>query len=126
MKMSSEQHGERCEVPIVVVLFHREHETKKMFEQLEKVTSGYSLILVDNGFDDSTFLEELSPLRYVKNHENTGAIQGINQGIELAEGKYVAVLHNDILIYDGGWLDEIVSFMERRPDVGLVGLQGAH
>src|SRR5450759_3960877 len=62
----------------------------------------------------------------MENKENTGAIRGINQGLELAEGNYVAVLHSDILLYDEGWLDHIIEFMERRPDVGLVGIQGAH
>jgi len=113
-------------VPIVVVLYHREKDTRKMFKQLARVTDGYSLIIVNNGFDDPGFIKKLRPLHYIENKENTGAIRGINQGLELAEGKYVAVLHNDILIYDEGWLDHIIEFMERRPDVGLVGLGGWH
>ena len=110
----------------MVVLYHREEHTRRMFEQLAKVTEGYSLIIVNNGFDDPGFIESLNPLHYVENEENTGAIRGMNQGLELAEGKYVAVLHNDILIFEEGWLDHIIEFMEKRPDVGLVGLMGAH
>ncbi len=113
-------------VPIVVVLYHREEETRMMFEQLARVTDGYSLIIVNNGFDDSDFIRGLNPLHYIENEENTGAIRGINQGLELAEEEYAAVLHNDILIYEEGWLDHIIEFMERREDVGLVGLQGSH
>jgi GT2 family glycosyltransferase len=113
-------------IPVIVVLYHREEDTRRMFNQLSRVTDSYSLIIVNNGFDDIEFIRKLGPLHYVENKENTGVIQGINQGLELAEGKYVAVLHNDILIYDDGWLDHIIEFMERRPDVGLVALQGAH
>ena len=116
----------RADVPIVVVLYHREEHTRRMFEQLAKVTEGYALIIVNNGFDDPGFIERLNPLHYVENEENTGAIRGMNQGLELAEGKYVAVLHNDILIFEEGWLDHIIEFMEKRPDVGLVGLSGWH
>ncbi len=116
----------RADIPIVVVLYHREEETRMMFEQLARVTDGYSLIIVNNGFDDSDFIRGLNPLHYIENEENTGAIRGINQGLELAEEEYAAVLHNDILIYEEGWLDHIIEFMERREDVGLVGLGGWH
>jgi GT2 family glycosyltransferase len=112
--------------PVVVVLFHREDETRKMFEQLARVTRDYSLVLINNGFDDTSFLSRLNPAICIKNEGNLGAIQGMNQGIEHAPGEYVVVLHSDVLIYDEGWLDEVLAFMERRPDVGLVGLQGAH
>ena len=111
---------------IVVVLYHREDETREMFEQLSKVTDNYSLIIVDNGFDDPDLIRGLEPLHYIENKENTGAIRGINQGLEQARGEYVAVLHSDVLIYDEGWLDHIIEFMGARPDVGLVGFQGAH
>jgi GT2 family glycosyltransferase len=124
--MRTNMKTERADVPIVVVLYHREEDTRRMFNQLSRVTEGYSLIIVNNGFDDIEFIRKLGPLHYVENKENTGVIRGINQGLELAEGKYVAVLHNDILIYDDGWLDHIITFMERRPDVGLVGLAGRH
>jgi glycosyltransferase involved in cell wall biosynthesis len=123
---AGERRAAREDIPIVVVLFHREDETKKTFDQLKKVTGAYRLVIVNNGFDNTGFIEGLKPDRYVENHENTGAIQGMNQGIDLADGEYVAVIHNDVLIYDEGWLDDIVEFMERRPDVGLVGMQGAH
>jgi hypothetical protein len=111
---------------IVVVLYHREDETREMFEQLSKVTDNYSLIIVDNGFDDPDLIRGLEPLHYIENKENTGAIRGINQGLEQARGEYVAVLHSDVLIYDEGWLDHIIEFMGARPDVGLVGLGGWH
>ena len=116
----------RPTVPIVVATYKREEETRKMFRQLKKVTDNYSLILVNNGFDDKKFLKKLKLLHYVENRENTGAIRPINQGLDLAEGEYICVLHNDLLIYDEGWLDHIIEFMERRKDVGLVGLAGRH
>jgi len=118
--------GTRDRIPIVVVLYHREEETRRMFEQLARVTDNYSLILVDNGFGDPDLIESLNPSKYIKNEENTGSIRAMNQGLEAAEGSYVAVLHSDLLIYEEGWLDHIVEFMERRDDVGLVGLAGRH
>jgi glycosyltransferase involved in cell wall biosynthesis len=116
----------RDPVPIVVAVYHREEDTRAMFKQLAKVTDNYSLIIVNNGFDDARFLRKLKPAHYIENEANTGAIRPINQGLEVAEGEYIAVLHNDLLIFDEGWLDHIIDFMERKPEVGLVGLAGRH
>lgn len=110
----------------MVVVYHREEETRMMLEQLGRVTDHYSLIVVDNGFEDRSLLKRLRPLHHVRNPENAGAVRSINQGLELAEGEYVAVLHNDLLIHDEGWLDHIIDFMSRSGDVGLVGLAGRH
>ena len=124
--MQTKDSSSKSITPIIVVLHHREDETREIFWQLEKVTDNYSLILVDNGFDDAELLQQLHPLHYIKNEVNTGMIRPINQGLEMAQGEYISVLHNDLLIYDEGWLDHIIDFMEMRPDVGLVGLAGGH
>lgn len=112
---------------MVLPVFHREAETRLMLAQLAEVTDGYSLVIINNGFDDSEFLLEQKPARYVENEENVGVIRAVNQGLGLLTGaEYIAVLHNDLLIYEEGWLDHILDFMDRRPDVGLVGLAGRH
>lgn len=112
--------------PVVVVVYHREEETRMMLEQLRRVTDDYSLIVVDNGFEDTSLIKRMRPLHHVRNPENLGAVRSINQGLELAEGRYVAVLHNDLLIRDEGWLRHIIGFMDNREDIGLVGLAGRH
>lgn len=113
-------------VPIIMVLYHREEDTRKTLEQLQKVTKNYELVLVDNGFDDTGYIESLGAARYINNDTNTGITRAVNQGLEVAKGKYVAVMHNDLLLYEEGWLDHILDFLERRPDVGIVGLVGRH
>ncbi len=113
-------------IPVVLPVFHREAETRLMLGQLAEVTEGYSLFIINNGFDDIEFLREQKPARYVENEENVGVIRAVNQGLDLSGGEYVAVLHSDLLIYEEGWLEHILDFMDRRPDVGLVGLAGRH
>ncbi len=113
-------------IPVVLPVFHREAETRLMLGQLAEVTDGYSLVIINNGFDDREFLLEQEPARYVENEENVGVIRAVNQGLDMSGGEYVAVLHSDLLIYEEGWLDHILDFMGRRPDVGLVGLAGRH
>ena len=90
------------------------------------MTDNYSLILVDNGFEDAGLIEILEPDTYIRNEDNVGVVGAINQGLERCESPYVGVLHSDAVIFEEGWLDHIIDFMERRPDVGLVGLCGRH
>jgi glycosyltransferase involved in cell wall biosynthesis len=113
-------------VPIVMILYHREEDTRDVLEQLDRVTDDYNLVFVDNGFDDVDYIKGLGAAGYLRNAENVGIPRSINQGLELAEGRYIAVMHNDLFIYDEGWLRHIIEFMERRPDVGIVGLAGRH
>ncbi|MBU1669548.1 MAG: glycosyltransferase [Actinobacteria bacterium] len=117
--------NERPSVPFVVPLYRREEETRQMFAQLEEVTDGYSLVLIDNGFDDEGLIGELAPEALIRNKENTGVTAAINLGIEACgDAPYIGVLHADSLIFEQGWLEHVVDFLERRPDVGIVGLCG--
>jgi SAM-dependent methyltransferase len=118
--------GPRPAVPLVVPLFGREEAARRMFEQLEIVTEGYMLVLVDNGFSDTDLIAGLDPSMLIKNDSNLGTATAINQGLEVSDSEYVAVLHPDTLVFEEGWLDHVVDFLDRRPDVGLVGLGGGH
>ena len=65
-KQSSSSVKSSSMIPIVLVLYHREEETKEMLERLARVTSNYSLIVVNNGFDDTEYLEQLEMLLSLK------------------------------------------------------------
>ncbi|MBU4489978.1 MAG: glycosyltransferase, partial [Actinobacteria bacterium] len=114
------------ETPIIVPVLQREDDASAMFKQLEAVTDNYSLVIVNNGLGDPAYLERLNPKYYLENPVGTGAARSVNQGLERLGDEFIAVLRNDVLIYDEGWLENIVSFLRRRADVGLVGIAGWH
>lgn len=119
--------GPRPDVPIVMPLYFREEETRMCLEQLDEVTDRYSLVFVDNGFEDKALIDSCLPAACIRNEENVGTIVAINQGIAACgDAPYIAVLHSDAMIYEDGWLDHMVDFLERRPDVGIVGFIGRH
>lgn len=111
--------------PIVINYLEHNGAPGSVFEQLNAVTDDYSLVLIDNGSGDHNCLKGLNPAHLIKNPDNA-FVFGINSALKLLPDEFVAVLRNDVLILDEGWLDNIVSFLERRPDVGLVGIAGWH
>ncbi|MFH1769010.1 MAG: glycosyltransferase family 2 protein [Candidatus Omnitrophota bacterium] len=59
------------------------------------------IIVVDNGSSDESesFLKENYPnVVLIRNHENLGAAAARNQGLELAEGKYVMFIDCDVAL----------------------------
>ncbi len=75
----------------------------KLDEAVESSTT--ELIIVDNASIDDTFdyLEQLTKksflnIKVIVNQINKGFAASVNQGIGLAKGKYVMVMHNDVLV----------------------------
>lgn len=108
--------------------------TKKCLESLIKNTEfdGYvELIIVDNGsskemvnwlinFQHSNMSSELG-IVLIFNNENRGCTGGRNQAIELARGKYVVILDNDVEITQSDWLIKLKEFYCTNENVGIVG-----
>ncbi|OGW75380.1 MAG: hypothetical protein A2Z72_02915 [Omnitrophica bacterium RBG_13_46_9] len=63
-------------------------------------------------------------IEYIKNEKNVGPIFAYNQGIRIGRSKYVCMMHNDVLIFERGWLGKILDVMESDRDIGIVGLAG--
>lgn len=89
----------------------------------------YELVIVDNGSADGTreYFEGLSKeldVRYLRNGANLGPIVAINQGIKASKYEYICQIHNDVVIFEKGWLSRIVSIMESDPNIGIACLAG--
>ena len=89
----------------------------------------YELVIVDNGSTDGTreYCAELGKeidLKYIRNDKNLGPILAINQGIRAAKYDYICQMHNDVVIFERGWLGKIISIMEEDPKIGIACLAG--
>jgi glycosyltransferase involved in cell wall biosynthesis len=112
--------------PIIIPFPQTEEGARAVLSQLEAVTNNYSLIIVSNGFDDHDCIKESYPEHLVENPVDVEMARSINEGLELSNSEYVAVLRGDVLLHDEGWLENIITFLRRRKDVGLVGIAGWH
>jgi len=91
------------------------------------------IILIDNGstlrYDDVQEQGLADPGWYwdqadvlIKNPTNQGFGIAMNQGLNIARGKYIIAMNNDILVVGEHWLDKLLCIFEDKnidPPVGL-------
>lgn len=104
----------------------------------------YEIIVVDNASSDGSLsaLEELSrklkkfgnkvstkkpvsprelfvpELKLIKNKNNLGFSKANNQGIKIAEGRYILFLNSDTIFKDS-FLREMIDWMDENPKIGI-------
>jgi len=63
-----------------------------------------------------------SGARVIENSRNAGFGAAINQGLHASTAPYLATLNDDAVPH-AGWLESLVSAMEKRPDAGMCASQ---
>lgn len=87
---------------------------------LNQTYSPIEVLVVDNASTDT--IEEVvrsfhdPRLKFVKNDKNLGLFGNFNRCIELAQGKYIHILHSDDWI-DSDFTETCTRFLESNPDV---------
>ena len=93
----------------------------------------FEVLLIDNASSDSTpeFIREYFPeVQIISLFQNRGFSGAANEGIQRANGEFIALLNNDAKP-DPQWLEELVKAIQTSPDVGfcaskiLIAPQGA-
>ncbi len=80
----------------------------------------FEIIFVDNGSTDGSmeFVNNKFPgVIALKHRVNLGFSQGVNSGIRIAKGKYIATINNDAEA-DPAWISELVRVMDRDSNIG--------
>lgn len=82
----------------------------------------FEIICVDNGSNDGTikFLHNRPDVRLIENGYNAGFTKGTNQGIDAGTGKYILWLNTDTILEPNS-LGEMIDFLDRHPEAGIVG-----
>lgn len=83
----------------------------------------YEIIAVDNASSDgsATVIPSTYPdITFIANKDNVGFAKGNNQGMKIAQGRYILLLNSDTIV-QSDTLETMVSFMDDHPQAGASG-----
>ncbi len=111
---------------IVIPVYNQLENTIIAIDSIyENTNSNFEIIVVDNNSKQEV-VDYLSKLKDVKNNikiirndKNLGFPAAVNQGLIHAEGKYVVIANNDIIV-NNGWLDKFIEIAESNDSIGIV------
>ncbi|MGQ9696667.1 MAG: glycosyltransferase family 2 protein [Armatimonadota bacterium] len=116
------------DLSVVIVNWNTCVHLRTCLESLGNQVIGYpqvEVIVVDNASTDGSaqmVRSQFPWVRLIANSENAGYAKGNNQGLVLAEGRFILLLNPDTIVPEGA-LEKLVSWMDRHPDVGAVGVR---
>lgn len=116
-------------MPVTVSVLTAIHNEEKYLHEaigsiLNQSFSDFELIIINDASTDNsgTILQSYndSRMRVINNPQNLGLTKSLNIGLGLAEGRYIARMDGDDISMPDR-LREQAGFLDKHPDVGLVG-----
>ncbi len=113
-------------ITVSIIIVHY-HVAKELFACLQSIIDAkpkvsYEIIVVDND-EEKTIKKDLKKrfpeITYIKSPSNIGFGAANNSGARIAKGKFLFFLNPDTLVV-GHAIDELVDFIEKNKDVGIV------
>lgn len=90
-------------------IFHSTgHCVGSIREHTNNQITPYEIIMIINGKTGIELknLQETKADKVIENPENLGFAKAVNQGIRCARGEYIAIVNNDVMVFDH-WLDDL-------------------
>ena len=114
-------------VSIIMLTWNALDYTRQCIDSIRVNTNHpHEIIFVDNASTDGTvdylnkLVTENENYNLIANPRNRGFAAGNNQGMDVAQGDYLMLLNNDVLVPEG-WLERLVRCAEIDSSIGLVG-----
>jgi glycosyltransferase involved in cell wall biosynthesis len=112
-------------VTVLMPVYNGEIYLREAIESiLSQTFTDFEFLIINDGSTDKS--EKIiksyndSRIRYVKNESNLKLIATLNNGIELAKGKYILRMDADDISVPNR-IEKQVAFMEQNPEIGLCG-----
>ncbi|ROL58467.1 glycosyltransferase family 2 protein [Bacteroidetes/Chlorobi group bacterium Naka2016] len=114
------------DISIVIPVHNNWEITQKCIEDLYKNSSSkFEIIIVDNNSSDGTQIQlqnlyEQGKLKFIRNDFDNTYSKANNQGANIASGKYLVFLNNDVSVWKN-WDRAIISSFEANNEIGIQG-----
>lgn len=116
---------------LAIAIMNQTHDTKGILELLRVNTSEETeYLVIDNGSNEPVedlFRRYIRPkrLNYIRNEENIGLVKTMQQMYEQCETDVLAILHNDVYVYEKDWDQRVLKYFQDIPKLGAAGFFGA-
>lgn len=113
------------DISVVIVGWNARHYLELCLQSLAGAPPHRSMgiIVVDNASADGSaeMIEARFPhVKLIRSKENLGFAKGNNVGIRQCQGRYIALVNPDVIVFPG-CLDALADFLDQNPKVGNVG-----
>ena len=113
------------DVSIIVVNYNSTELLKNCLYSIEKFTNGisYEIIVIDNSSltgEIDKLLKFFDRITLIKNDVNKGFGAANNQGVEIANGKYVLLINNDTILFENS-IKKVFDFAESLEGNEIIG-----
>jgi len=113
------------DISVVIVGWNARHYLELCLESLAAAPPRRSMeaLVVDNASTDGSaeMIEARFPwVKLIKSTENLGFSKGNNLAIRQCQGRYIALVNPDVIVFPG-CLDALADFLDENPKVGNVG-----
>lgn len=113
------------DISVVIVGWNAKHYLELCLESLATAPPRRSMevIVVDNASADGSaeMIETRFPqVKLIKSKENLGFAKGNNVAIRQCQGRYIALVNPDVIVFPG-CLDALADFLDQNPKVGNTG-----
>jgi len=113
------------DISVVIVGWNAKHYLELCLNSLYEAPPRRSMevLVVDNASSDGSaemIKSQFPQVRLIRSEENLGFARGNNLAIRQCQGRYIALVNPDVIVFPG-CLDALADYLDQNPKVGDVG-----
>ena len=113
------------DVSVVIVNWNTREITRQCLQSVYQQTEGiaFEVIVIDNASSDQSvemIRRDFPETTLIENKENKGFAAANNQGLSIAQGRYVLLLNSDTLVLDNA-IAKTIEFSDQHPEAAVLG-----